>query len=252
MAGHSHWAQIKRKKAAQDAKRGRIFTKITREIMVAARLGGGDPDSNPRLRAAIAAAKAVNMPKENIERAIRKGLGLEEGTRYEEATFEGYGPGGVAILIQSVTDNRRRTVSELRHIFSKYGGNLAEPGAVSWIFEKKGLIVVPRDGLSEEQVLEAALEAGAEDVRTYEGEFEIITGPEEFETVRSGLEEAGLPLASARVTLVPKTTVRVEDEKIAQQILRLMEKLEDHDDVQNVYANFDIPQELLEKLSGNE
>ncbi|RUM88560.1 MAG: YebC/PmpR family DNA-binding transcriptional regulator [Thermodesulfatator sp.] len=250
MAGHSHWAQIKRKKAAQDAKRGRIFTKIIREIMVAARLGGGDPEGNPRLRAAIAAAKAVNMPKENIERAIRKGLGLEEGTRYEEAVFEGYGPAGVAVYIESVTDNRRRTVSELRHIFSKCGGNLAEPGAVSWIFEKKGLIVIPRDGLSEDQVLEVALEAGAEDVRNYEGEFEIITAPEDFEEVKRQILEAGLRPSSAQVTLVPKTTVRLQDEKTAQQMLRLMEMLEDHDDVQKVYANFDIPEELMEKLSG--
>ncbi len=250
MAGHSHWAQIKRKKAAQDAKRGRLFTKITREIIVATRLGGGDPASNPRLRAAIAAAKAANMPKENIERAIRKGLGLEEGVQYEEATFEGYGPGGVAVFIESLTDNRRRTVSELRHIFSKCGGNLAEPGAVSWIFEKKGLIVIPRDGLSEDQVLEIALEAGAEDVRSYEGEFEIITSPEDFEAVKSAVTQAGLSPSSAKVTLVPKTTVKIEDEKTAQQMLRLMEMLEDHDDVQNVYANFDIPEDLMSKISG--
>ncbi|OAQ21593.1 YebC/PmpR family DNA-binding transcriptional regulator [Thermosulfurimonas dismutans] len=250
MAGHSHWAQIKRKKAAQDAKRGKLFTKITREIIVATRIGGGDPSSNPRLRAAIAAAKAANMPKENIERAIRKGLGLEEGTQYEEATFEGYGPGGVAVFIESVTDNRRRTVSELRHIFSKCGGNLAEPGAVAWIFEKKGLIVIPRDGLSEDQVLEVALEAGAEDVRSYEGEFEIITTPEDFEEVKAAIEKAGFSPSSTKVTLVPKTTVKLEDEKTAQQMLRLMEMLEEHDDVQQVYANFDIPENLMEKLSG--
>jgi len=250
MAGHSHWAQIKRKKAAQDAKRGKLFTKITREIIVATRIGGGDPSSNPRLRAAIAAAKAANMPKENIERAIRKGLGLEEGIQYEEVTFEGYGPGGVAIFIESVTDNRRRTVSELRHIFSKCGGNLAEPGAVAWIFEKKGLIVIPRDGLSEDQVLEVALEAGAEDVRSYEGEFEIITTPEDFEEVKAAIEKAGFSPSSTKVTLVPKTTVKLEDEKTAQQMLRLMEMLEEHDDVQQVYANFDIPENLMEKLSG--
>ncbi len=250
MAGHSHWAQIKRKKAAQDAKRGRLFTKIAREIIVAARLGGGDPEGNPRLRAAIAAAKAANMPKENIERAIRKGLGLEEGVAYEEITFEGYGPGGVAVLIESVTDNRRRTVSELRHIFSKCGGNLAEPGAVSWIFEKKGLIVIPRDHLSEDQVLEIALEAGAEDVRTYEGEFEIITEPESFEEVKAAVERNGLSPSSSQVTLVPKTMVKLEDEKTVQQMLRLMEMLEEHDDVQKVYANFDIPEELMEKTSG--
>jgi len=250
MAGHSHWAQIKRKKAAQDAKRGRLFTKITREIIVATRLGGGDPSANPRLRAAIAAAKAANMPKENIERAIRKGLGLEEGVHYEEVVFEGYGPGGVAVFIESLTDNRRRTVSELRHLFSKCGGNLAEPGAVAWIFEKKGLIVIPRDDLSEDSLLEIALEAGAEDVRSYEGEFEIITSAEDFEEVKTAIEKAGLSPSSARVTLVPKTTVKLEDEKTVQQMLRLMEMLEEHDDVQRVYANFDIPEKLMEKLSG--
>ncbi len=249
MAGHSHWAQIKRKKAAQDAKRGKLFTKLIREIMVAARLGGGDPSANPRLRAAIQAAKAANMPKENIERAIRKGTGQEPGTTWEEAVYEGYGPGGVAVLIKSVTDNKRRTVSELRHIFSKCGGNLAEPGAVSWIFEQKGLIVVTRNGTDEEKLLEIALEAGAEDVREYESEFEIITTPQELEEVKKALEEAGFPIQSARVTMVPKTTVRLEEEKTVQQMLRLMETLEDHDDVQQVYANFDIPDELMERVS---
>ena len=249
MAGHSHWAQIKRKKAAQDAKRGKLFTKLIREIMVAARLGGGDPSANPRLRAAIQAAKAANMPKENIERAIRKGTGQEPGTTWEEAVYEGYGPGGVAVLIKSVTDNKRRTVSELRHIFSKCGGNLAEPGAVSWIFEQKGLIVVARNGTDEEKLLEIALEAGAEDVREYESEFEIITAPQELEEVKKALEEAGFPIQSARVTMVPKTTVRLEEEKTVQQMLRLMETLEDHDDVQQVYANFDIPDELMERVS---
>ncbi len=249
MAGHSHWAQIKRKKAAQDAKRGKLFTKLIREIMVAARLGGGDPSANPRLRAAIQAAKAANMPKENIERAIRKGTGQEPGTTWEEAVYEGYGPGGVAVLIKSVTDNKRRTVSELRHIFSKCGGNLAEPGAVSWIFEQKGLIVVARNGTDEEKLLETALEAGAEDVREYESEFEIITTPQELEEVKKALEEAGFPIQSARVTMVPKTTVRLEEEKTVQQMLRLMETLEDHDDVQQVYANFDIPDELMERVS---
>ncbi|HHI96657.1 MAG TPA: YebC/PmpR family DNA-binding transcriptional regulator [Thermodesulfatator atlanticus] len=249
MAGHSHWAQIKRKKAAQDAKRGKLFTKLIREIMVAARLGGGDPSANPRLRAAIQAAKAANMPKENIERAIRKGTGQEPGTTWEEAVYEGYGPGGVAVLIKSVTDNKRRTVSELRHIFSKCGGNLAEPGAVSWIFEQKGLIVVARNGTDEEKLLEIALEAGAEDVREYESEFEIITTPQELEEVKKALEEAGFPIQSARVTMVPKTTVRLEEEKTVQQMLRLMETLEDHDDVQQVYANFDIPDELMERVS---
>ncbi|AEH44622.1 protein of unknown function DUF28 [Thermodesulfatator indicus DSM 15286] len=251
MAGHSHWAQIKRKKAAQDAKRGKIFTKLIREIMVAARMGGGDPSANPRLRAAIQAAKAANMPKENIERAIRKGTGQEPGTTWEEVTYEGYGPGGVAVLIKSVTDNKRRTVSELRHIFSKCGGNLAEPGAVAWVFEQKGLILVNRNETDEEKLLEAALEAGAEDVREYESEFEIITLPEDLENVKKALEEAGFVIQSARVTMVPKSTVKIEDEKTAQQMLRLMETLEDHDDVQQVYANFDIPDELMERVGAN-
>ncbi len=249
MAGHSHWAQIKRKKAAQDAKRGKLFTKLIREIMVAARLGGGDPSANPRLRAAIQAAKAANMPKENIERAIRKGTGQEEGVKFEEAIYEGYGPQGVAVLIESVTDNKRRTVGELRHIFSKCGGSLAEPGAVAWIFEQKGLIVLPREGIDEDELLTLALDAGAEDVREYEKEFEVITAPQDFESVKKALEEAGMKIESAKVTMVPKTTVRLEEEKAAQQMLRLLETLEDHDDVQRVYANFDIPDELMERIS---
>ena len=240
MAGHSHWAQIKRKKAAQDAKRGQLFTKLIREIIVAVRTGGsGDPDLNPRLRTAIQAARAANMPKENIERAIKKALGLEEGTHFEEAVFEGYGPGGVAILINTITDNRRRTVSELRHLFSKYGGNLAEPGAVAWIFEKKGLIVVPRE--NEEKVLEIAIETGAEDTKEYESEIEIITDPSQFEEIKKTLEEAGIKIISAKVTMVPKNTVPVTDQSTAQSLLKLMEALDDHDDVQQVYANLIFP-----------
>jgi YebC/PmpR family DNA-binding regulatory protein len=248
MAGHSHWAQIKRKKAAQDAKRGQLFTKLIREIIVAVRTGGsGDPDLNPRLRTAIQAARAANMPKENIERAIKKALGLEEGTNYEEATFEGYGPGGVAILLKTITDNRRRTVSELRHLFSKHGGNLAEPGAVAWIFEQKGLIVVPKE--DEEKILEIAIENGAEDTKEYESEIEIITDPSQFEDMKKALEEAGIKIISAKVTMVPKTTVPVEDEATANSLLKLMEALEDHDDVQQVYANFDIPEKIMENLN---
>ncbi|WP_038056381.1 YebC/PmpR family DNA-binding transcriptional regulator [Thermodesulfobacterium hydrogeniphilum] len=248
MAGHSHWAQIKRKKAAQDAKRGQLFTKLIREIIVAVRTGGGgDPELNPRLRAAIQSARAVNMPKENIERAIKKALGLEEGTHYEEATFEGYGPGGVAILIKAITDNRRRTVSELRHLFSKHGGNLAEPGAVAWIFEQKGLIVVPKE--DEEKVLEIAIEKGAEDTKEYESEIEIITEPSQFEEIKKSLEDAGIKIISAKVTMVPKTTVPVQDESTAGTLLKLMEALEEHDDVQQVYANFDIPENIMENLN---
>lgn len=248
MAGHSHWAQIKRKKAAQDAKRGQLFTKLIREIIIAVKTGGsGDPDLNPRLRAAIQAAKAANMPKDNIERAIKKALGLEGGTQYEEATFEGYGPGGVAILIHAITDNRRRTVSEIRHLFSKHGGNLAEPGAVSWIFEQKGLIVVPRK--NEEKVLEIAIERGVEDTKEYESEIEIVTDPSQFEEVKRALEENQIEIISAKVTLVPKTIVPVSDEQTASSLLKLMEALDDHDDVQQIYANFDIPETVMEKLS---
>lgn len=247
MAGHSHWAQIKRKKAAQDAKRGQLFTKLNREIVIAVRTGGsGDPEMNPRLRAAIQAARAANMPKENIERAIKKALGLDADTNYEEAYFEGYGPGGVAILVSTITDNRKRTVSELRHLFSKHGGNLAEPGAVAWIFEQKGLIVVPRK--DEEKVLEIAIENGAEDTKEYESEIEIITSPSDFEKIKAALEAAGIEILSAKVTMVPKNIVPVNDESNAQSLLKLMEALEDLDDVQQVYANFDIPEKIMEAL----
>jgi len=248
MAGHSHWAQIKRKKAAQDAKRGQVFTKLIKEIIVAVKVGGGgNPDLNPRLRAAIQAAKAAHMPKENIERAIKKALGLEEGTQYEEAIFEGYGPGGVAILINTITDNRRRTVSELRHLFSKFGGTLAEPGAVSWIFEQKGLIVVPKK--DEDKILEIAIEKGAEDTKEYESEIEIITDPSQFEEIKKALEENQIEIISAKVTLVPKTIVPVKDEAVASNLLKLMEALDDLDDVQQIYANFDIPENIMENLS---
>lgn len=248
MAGHSHWAQIKRKKAAQDAKRGQLFTKLIREIIIAVRQGGsGDPDMNPRLRAAIQSARAVNMPKENIERAIKKALGLEEGTQYEEAVFEGYGPGGVAILVNTITDNRKRTVSELRHLFSKFGGSLAEPGAVAWLFEQKGLIVVPKK--EEEKVLEIAIENGAEDTKEYESEIEVITSPQDYEKTKEALEKAGIEIISAKVTMVPKTLVPIIEEGTAQSLLKLMESLEDLDDVQQVYANFDIPEKIMESLN---
>jgi len=250
MAGHSHWAQIKRKKAAQDAKRGQLFTKLIREIVIAVRTGGsGDPDMNPRLRAAIQAARAANMPKENIERAIKKALGQEEGTQYEEAVFEGYGPGGVAILLTAITDNRRRTVSEIRHLFSKYGGSLAEPGAVSWIFEHKGLIVVKRDKNRDEELLEVAIDKGAEDTREYESEVEIVTSPSDFETVKKALEDAGFEILSAKLTMVPKTTIPIQDKSTVESLLKLLDALEDHDDVQQVYANFDIPESLMDSLS---
>lgn len=248
MAGHSHWAQIKRKKAAQDAKRGQVFTKIVREIVIAVRQGGsGDPEMNPRLRAAIQSARAVNMPKENIERAIKKALGQEEGTQFEEAVFEGYGPGGVAVLVNAITDNRKRTVSDIRHLFSKFGGNLAEPGAVAWIFEQKGLIVVPKK--EEEKVLEIAIENGAEDTKEYESEIEVITNPTDFEAIKTALEKAGIEIISAKVTMVPKNLVPIQDEGTAQSLLKLMESLEDLDDVQQVFANFDIPENIMEAIN---
>ncbi|SFM50582.1 YebC/PmpR family DNA-binding transcriptional regulator [Thermodesulforhabdus norvegica] len=249
MAGHSKWANIRHKKAAQDAKRGKIFTKLIREIMVAARLGGGNPDANPRLRAAIAAAKAENMPKENIERAIKKGTGELEGESYEEITCEGYAPGGVAVLVEAMTDNRNRTISEIRHIFTRNGGNLGEAGCVAWMFHKNGLIVFDKGKYSEEELMEVALEAGAEDVKDQGDQYEVITDPADFLQVKQAFDERGMAYDMAEITMIPQTTVRVEDPKQAQQVLRLMELLEDHDDVQKAYANFDIPDELLQSVS---
>ena len=249
MSGHSKWSTIKHKKAAQDAKRGKIFTKLIKEITVAARLGGGDPAANPRLRAAIEAAKAANMPKNNIERAIKKGTGELEGVSYEEVTYEGYGPGGVAVLVETITDNRQRTVAEVRHIFAKRGGNLGEPGSVAWIFEKKGLIVVEKDKVDEDTLMAAALEAEAEDISDAGSEWEIETSPEDLSRVKKVLEDKGIEILSAKVTMVPSNIVKVEDEKKAQQLITLMNALEENDDVQNVYANFDIPDELLEKVA---
>jgi len=248
MAGHSKWAQIKRKKAAQDQKRGKIFTKLIREIIVAARMGGGNPENNPRLRAAIAAAKAENMPKENIERAIKKGTGELEGAHFEEVTYEGYGPGGVAVLIHAMTDNRNRTTAEIRHMFSKVGGNLGATGCVSWLFHKKGVITVSKEDVSEERLLEVVMEAGAEDIKEGKGEYEILTSPESFEAVVEALKEAQIPYQSAEITMYPETTVKLEG-KEAEQMLRLMEMLEDHDDVQKVYANFDISEETMERMA---
>ncbi len=249
MSGHSKWSTIKHKKAAQDAKRGKIFTKLIKEITVAARLGGGDPAANPRLRAAIEAAKAQNMPKSNIERAIKRGTGELEGVAYEEITYEGYGPGGVAVLVEAITDNRQRTVSEVRYIFSKRGGNLGEPGSVSWIFEKKGLIIVEKDKVDEETLMDACLEAGADDIEDSGSEWEIVTSPEELPKVKKALEENGIEILSAKVTMVPSNVVKIDDEKKAQQLIALMNALEENDDVQNVYANFDIPDEILQKVA---
>ncbi len=248
MSGHSKWSTIKHKKGAADARRGKIFTKIIKELTVAARMGGGDPNGNPRLRSAILAAKAENMPKDNIERAIKKGTGELPGVAYEEATFEGYGPGGVAVLVEILSDNRKRTVADIRHIFSKNAGNLGESGCVSWMFDKKGLIVYEKEKVDEEKLLNLALEAGAQDVRETDKEYEVITEPAAFEQVKKQLEEARLSAAYAEISMVPQSTVRLMG-KEAQQMLRLMESLEDSDDVQHVYANFDIADEEMEQLS---
>ncbi|MCD6320029.1 MAG: YebC/PmpR family DNA-binding transcriptional regulator [Candidatus Desulfofervidaceae bacterium] len=246
MAGHSKWAQIKRKKAATDAKRGKIFTKLIKEIITAARLGGGDPSGNPRLRAAIEAAKAENMPKENIERAIKKGTGELEGTYYEEVSYEGYGPGGIAVLISALTDNRNRTVGEIRYLFNKFGGNLGETGCVSWMFEKKGIIALAKNEVDEDKVMEIALEAGAEDVKEEGDEFEIITQPEHFETVKEAFDKAGVKYNRAEITMICQNTIKITDKDQAERILKFMEALEDHDDVQKVWTNFDIPEEIME------
>jgi YebC/PmpR family DNA-binding regulatory protein len=244
MAGHSKWANIRHRKAAQDAKRGKIYTKLAREITVAAREGGGDPEKNPRLRAAIEKARKFNMPKENIERAIKRGTGELKGETYEEVTYEGYGPGGVAIIVKCLTDNRNRTASEVRHVFSKHGGNLGTSGCVSYLFERKGVITVPADRFDEETVMMAAIEAGAEDVVNEGEKFVIYTEPGELETVRKGLVDAGVEVEEAKLDLIPTTTTRVEGET-AQKVLKLLMALEDLDDVQEVYSNFDMPEEVM-------
>lgn len=248
MSGHSKWSTIKRKKGALDAKRGKIFTKLIKEITVAAKLGGGDPDGNPRLRTAIQTAKGANMPQENIARAIAKGTGELEGVHYEECAYEGYGPSGVAILISVLTDNRNRTGAEIRHVLTKNSGSMAEPNAVAWNFEKKGLLLVPREGVDEEALMELALEAGAEDMEPAADLFEIRTPPDAFEAVREALEKSGVPTESAELAMLPKSTVPLEGGE-ADRMLRLMEALEENDDVQNVYANFDISEEQMAQAS---
>ncbi|MFZ0944784.1 MAG: YebC/PmpR family DNA-binding transcriptional regulator [Syntrophobacteraceae bacterium] len=248
MSGHSKWATIKHKKGAADAKRGKVFTKLIKELMVAARMGGGNPEGNPRLRAALLAAKAENMPKDNIDRAIKKGTGELEGVNYEEFAYEGYGPAGVAVLVDIMTDNRNRAASEVRHIFSRNSGNLGEAGCVAWMFNKKGSIVFDKKAMPEEELIELALEAGAEDVKDQEDQFEVITSPEDFLNVKAAFDDRELKYELAEITMSPQTTVRIEDPKTAQQLLRLMDALEDSDDVQNVYANFDIPDQIIESL----
>lgn len=249
MSGHNKWSTIKHKKAREDAKRGKIFTKIIREITVAAREGGGDPDANPRLRAAVQAAKAANMPADNVKRAIQRGTGELPGVSYEGVTYEGYGPGGVAVMLEVLTDNRNRTTAEVRHLFSKYGGNLGENGCVSWIFTRKGVILIPRgEGVDEDALMETALEAGAEDLDTSDEDFfRVVTAPDELHSVKDHIESAGFTVEAAEFEMEPSTQVRLEGKK-AEQMLKLMEAFDDHDDVQNVWANFDIDDELMANL----
>ena len=239
MSGHSKWKTIQRRKTAQDAKRGKVFTRHVKEITVAARTGGGVPENNPRLRTAIAAAKAENVPAENIKRAIQRGTGELPGVNYEEVTYEGYAPGGVAVLVEALTDNKNRTLPEIRHIFEKAGGNLGQDGCVSWMFQKKGLILIDSSASTEERLMEIALDAGAEDLKAEKDYFEIHTLPENFEQVKAKIEEAKIPMLSAEIEMVPQQTIRVEG-KVAQQVLRFMDTIEDHDDVQNFYSNFEM------------
>ena len=248
MSGHSRWSQIKRKKGKADVQRGKLFSKILREITVAAKNGGGDPKGNMRLKAAIESAKEVNMPQDNIKRAVQKGTGELPGESYEEITYEGYASGGVAVMVSVLTDNRNRTGPEIRHTFEKFGGNMGASGAVAWMFERKGIITVDADKLSEDDVIEKALDAGAADVRRAEKAFEITTAPAQMDAVRDALARAGVPIIEGQVTYVPQSTVRVET-KDATSVVKLIEALEDLDDVQSVYANYDIPDEVLEAIS---
>lgn len=250
MSGHSKWATIRRKKGAADAARGKVFNRLIREISIAARLGGGDPAANPRLRTAVNNARGQNMPNKNIENAIMKGTGQLEGVSYEEVTFEGYGPSGVAIMIETMTDNRKRTVAEVRHVLTKAGGNLGATNSVNWMFNTRGIITVPRDAIGEDELLEIVLEAGAEDVRSEEDTHEITTSPETFDDVRGALESKGITLESAELTKVPENTVKLEGDT-AQKVLKLIDTLDDLDDTQHVYANFDISDEEAERY-GNQ
>lgn len=247
MSGHSKWSTIKHKKAAQDAKRGKVFTKIIREIMVAAKEGGGDPDANPRLRLAVNKAKLNNMPNDNVDRAIKKGTGDLEGVNYMEITYEGYGPSGVAILVDALTDNKNRTAGEVRNIFNKNNGNLGESGCVSWMFERRGMIYVNAKKYSEDQLLEIALEAGADDMTREDDDFVILTSPENYSEAVENLKNSGVEIQESEVTMKPKNTVKIAGEE-AQKLLKLIELLEDNDDVQDVYSNFDIDEAELEKI----
>jgi YebC/PmpR family DNA-binding regulatory protein len=248
MSGHNKWSTIKHKKGAADAKRGKMFSKLIKEITIAARMGGGDADGNPRLRTAVNAARAANMPKENIDRAIKRGTGEIEGVTYEEVVYEGYGPGGVAIIIEVLTDNRNRTVAEVRHIFDKYSGNLGESGCVAWMFDKKGVVALSAEGLTEDDVMELALEAGAQDVKSEGETFEITAEPTDFEAVRKAVETKGWKIEFAEISMIPQNTVKLEGKK-AEQMLKMMDALDDNDDTQKVFANFDISEEEMMRIS---
>ncbi|MEO0114202.1 MAG: YebC/PmpR family DNA-binding transcriptional regulator [candidate division WOR-3 bacterium] len=248
MSGHSKWAQIKHKKAKADVQKGKIFSKLIREITTAARLGGGDPEANPRLRTAIESARAVNMPMENIERAIKKGTGELPGVTYEEVEYEGYGPGGVAMIVRALTDNKNRTTADVRHLFEKYGGNLGSTGCVAWQFHPKGIITIAKDKTDEDKILTLALEAGADDVKSEGDTFQIVTPVENYEAVKRRLKEENIEWQNAELTRIPQTTIPL-DEKNAEKVLRLYEALEELDEVSQIYANFDIADDLMEKIS---
>ena len=245
MAGHSKWANIKHRKGAADARRGKIFTKLIKEITVAARMGGGDINANPRLRRAVDTAKTENMPKDNIDRAIKKGTGELEGVNYEESTYEGYGPGGAAVFVESLSDNKNRAVSEIRHCFSKCGGNLGSGGCVAWMFDTKGYLLIEKSAADEDRIMEVALEAGAEDVREDGGNFEVITALEDFEAVKEAIDAANIPYIEAEITKLPQNTTSLKG-KEAQQMIRLMDMLDNCDDVQKVYTNADIPDDMVD------
>ena len=247
MAGHNKWSSIKHKKGAADKKRAKIFTKLIKEITVAARMGGGDPDANPRLRHAISSAKAQNMPKDNVERAIKKGTGDMDGVNYEEIVYEGYGPGGVAVMVECLTDNKNRTIADVRHIFSKAGGNVGTDGCVAWMFDKKGLITVSKEDADEDTLMEVALEAGAEDIKDADDAFDVITEPEDFDAVKDAIDAAEIPCQMAEISMIPQNTTEVSG-KEAEQMVRFMDALEDCDDVQKFHSNADIPDEAFDAI----
>ncbi len=245
MSGHSKWASIKHKKGAADAKRGQLFTKLIKEITAAAKAGGGDPEGNPRLRLSIAKAKEANMPKDNIEKAIKRGTGELPGVTYEEVLYEAYAPGGVAVLVEALTDNKNRTTAEIRNLFARNGGNLAGSGSVAWLFQKRGYLLIDKKSVDEERLMEIVLGAGAEDLKTEGSNFEVTTAPKDFDAVKQALTQAGIAFQSAELTMLPTSTVPVTDEAAARKILALMDSLEEHDDISHAYANFDIPDAIL-------